>query len=437
VSSIRVFLVVVLLATITLTVFLSALHGYRISMEQAQQLFDLKLADAAHLLDDAGNRYLGGVAPSARQFGFQVWEDGILRQRSANVPPTPISRFESGYHFNNFSNYRWRTFAWQAPGRQRWIMTAERVDLRIELGEGIILKSVLPVVASLPVAGLLIWWIVGYGLSPLRQLASRLHNKRATELGALPVEHQPEELIRLITSINDLLRRLEASFERERQFAADAAHELRTPISVLKVHMHNLAQDLPHDHHDLLQLEQAADRMGKVTEQILLLNRTSPDHYQAQFSRIDLHALAQQCIADHYDVFDTRHQSIELKGCSLMMRGDSFALQMLIGNLLENAGKYTPVQGSIRVIVEMQQGNPQLVVEDSGPGIPDGQYDRVFDRFYRVGGDHHDSGVVGCGLGLSIVRQIAKLHHAAVTMSHSGFATGLRVTVGFPSRAHT
>jgi len=435
VSSIRIFLVVVLLATITLTVFLSALHGYRISMEQAQQLFDMKLADAAHLLDDAGHHYTDGVVPSARQFGFQVWDDGVLRQRSANVPDTPISRFDGGYNYSNFGNYRWRTFAWQAPGREHWVMTAERVDLRTELSEGIILKAVLPVVASLPVAGLLIWWIVGYGLSPLRQLASRLHNKRASELGALPVERQPRELIRLITSINDLLYRLEASFVRERQFAADAAHELRTPISVLKVHLHNLAKDLPEEHHDLRRLEQATERMGKVTEQILLLNRTAPDQYQAQFSRIDLHALAQQCIADHYALFESRHQGIELEGRPLMMQGDGFALQMLIGNLLENAGKYTPAQGRIRVIVDTQDGAACLVVEDSGPGIPDGQYERVFDRFYRAGGDQHDSGVVGCGLGLSIVRQIADLHHAGVTLSHSAFDSGLRVTVKFPQRS--
>jgi two-component system sensor histidine kinase QseC len=434
VNSIRIFLVSVLLATITLTIFLSALHGYRSSMAQAQQLFDIKLSDAAQLLAGTYGDRAEGIAPNASQFGFQVWENGVLQQRSENVPDTPISRLESGYQYSNFNNYRWRTYAWHAPVQQRWIITAERVDLRTELGEGIILKSVLPVVASLPVAGLLVWVIVGYGLSPLRQLASRLRNKRADELGALPLERQPQELVQLITTINDLLRRLDASFEREKRFAADAAHELRTPISALKVHLHNLAQTLPGGNHNLLQLEQATERMSKVIEQILSLNRTSPDQYKSQFSSVDLYALVQQSIADSYTLFDNRQQSVELEGEPVWIQGDSFALATLVQNLLDNASKYTPQGGQIRVLVDRQASGARLDVEDSGPGIPDGQQERVFDRFYRVGGDQHASGVTGCGLGLSIVRQIAGLHHARVSLSHSGFSTGLRVTVLFPSR---
>jgi two-component system sensor histidine kinase QseC len=436
VKSIRVFLVVVLLATITLTVFVSALHGYRSSMEQAEQLFDLKLADAARLLDDSANRYPAGVAPSTRQFGFQVWENGVLQQRSVNVPETPISHFQPGYEYSNFDNFRWRTFALKVPGRERWIMTTEREDRRLELGEGIIQKSVLPVVLSLPVVGLLTWLIVGYGLSPLRQLAGRLHNKRATDLRALPLERQPRELLRLIRSINDLLQRLEASFERETRFASDAAHELRTPISVLKVHLHNLAHDLPSGHHDLQMLVQATDRMGKVVEQVLSLNRIAPDRYQARFSRVDLHELVQQCIADHYALFDTRNQVIAMEGGPAELDGDSFDLLTLTHNLLENASKYTPDGGDIRVLVDRDDQGVRLVVEDSGPGIPEEQRQRIFDRFYRLGGDQHDSGVVGCGLGLSIVRQIAELHQASVSLARSGFPTGLRVTVQFPRQVH-
>lgn len=436
-NSIRIFLVVVLLATITLIVFVSALHGYRSSMEQARQLFDLKLADAAHLLDDAGNRYPGGVAPSSRQFGFQVWENGVLQQRSANVPATPICAFRSGYDYSNFDNFRWRTFAWQVPGRDRWLMTAEREDLRLQLGEGIILKSVLPVVVSLPVTGLLTWLIVGYGLSPLRQLARRLHNKRASDLGALPLERQPRELLQLIHSINDLMRRLAASFEREIRFASDAAHELRTPISVLKVHLHNLAQDLPPGHHDLQMLAQATERMGKVVEQVLSLNRVTPDQYQARFRRIDLHDLVQQCIADHFELFDSRNQVVAMEGGPAELEGDRFALQTLAHNLLENASKYTPEGGDIRVQVDRDDRGVYLVVEDSGPGIPEQQRQRIFDRFYRLGGDQHASGVLGCGLGLSIVRQIVELHQATVSLADSGFPTGLRVTVRFPRRVQS
>lgn len=253
-KSIRIFLVVVLLATITLTVFLSALHGYRSSMEEAQQLFDIKLSDTARLLAATGSpgRVSGQPIPAASQFAFQVWQDGRMIQQSTNAPATPIAHFEPGYQYTNFSNYRWRVYAFPETAGQRWVFTAERVDLRNELAEDIIMQSVLPVVATLPPLGLLIWLIVGYGLSPLRQLARQLHEKRADDLGALSVDRQPYELRQLVVSTNDLLRRLEASFTREKHFASDAAHELRTPISALKVHLHNLAQDLPEGHHDLL-----------------------------------------------------------------------------------------------------------------------------------------------------------------------------------------
>lgn len=438
-KSIRIFLVVVLLATITLTVFLSALHGYRSSMEEAQQLFDIKMSDAAHLLAATHNDSWRGESRTVTniQYGFQVWENGVLRQRSSNVPDRAITRLEAGYGYSNFDNYRWRTFVYQVPGRQRWILVAERVDVRTELSDNIVLKTVLPVVASLPLAGLLIWLIVGYGLAPLRQLAWRLSNKRADELDTLPVEQQPRELIQLVTSINDLLRRLDASFEREKRFAADAAHELRTPISALKIHLHNLARDLPSRHHDLLQLEQATDRMGKLVEQILLLNRISPEQFTNGFRQIDLHALVQAYIADHYLPFEQKQHSIELEGDVAWLEGDRFSLETLVQNLLENACKYTPPGGQIRAAVESMDGNVRLIVEDSGPGIPPDQYERIFDRFYRLGGDQHASGEIGCGLGLSIVRHIAELHHASIAVSHSRFDTGLRVTVTFPEQSPT
>lgn len=433
--SIRIFLVVVLLATITLTLFLSALHGYRSSMAQAHELFDMKLSDTAHLLaatTSGDDRDAGAATVTAGQFAFQVWVDGMLKQHSGNVPYTPIARLEPGYQYTNFNNYRWRTFAYRAA-RERWILTAERLDLRNELGEGIIVKSVLPLIASLPVLGLLVWVTVGYGLSPLHRLATRLRNKRIDDLSALPVERQPRELIQVISSTNDLLHRLEASFAREKRITSDAAHELRTPISALKVHLHNLERDLPPGHHEVEQLKQSTERMGRLVEQMLLLNRVAPEQYVAEFRTQDLHALVQRHIADHYAQFEQRRQGVELRGSGAWVAGDAFALETLLLNLLDNACKYTPRGGQIRISVARHNGRVHLVVEDSGPGIPESQRERIFDRFYRLGGDQHASGVTGCGLGLSIVRHIADLHRAAVVLSRSADLGGLCVDTSFPA----
>jgi len=435
VTSIRIFLVVALLSTMTLTIFLSALHGYRASMSEAQTLFDTKLADAAQLLAVTYGRHMpeNGVRGTARQFAFQVWQDDVLGQHSENVPQTPIAHLESGYQYNNFGNYRWRTYVLNDALMNRWIITAERVDLRNELAEHVILKSVIPVVVALPLAGLLVWFVVGHGLSPLRRLAAHLRDKRADDLGPLPIEDQPRELLQVVASINDLLRRLGASFLREKRFAADAAHELRTPISAMKIHLHNLARDLPPGNHNLQQLESATSRMHNVVEQVLALHRTAPDEIMMRFVPVDLHALVQDYIARKYAVFEERNLQLELDGQRACVTGDSFALETLVQNLLDNACKYTPAGGRIRVSVHERDTQVILRVQDSGPGIPADQHERIFDRFYRLGGDQHASGVVGCGLGLSIVRHVADLHQASITLGKSVFESGLSVSVSFPA----
>jgi len=437
VKSIRIFLVVVLLAIMTLTVFVAALHGYKSSAKEVQQLFDSELADRARLLAVTGNggSVTGEVVSVSKQYAFQVWRDGELLQRSDNTPLLPITNLEEGYRDVNFNSYRWRTFTWFDPARNRRAITAERIDIRNALAEGIILESVLPVVAILPVAGLLIWLVVGYGLAPLRNLAEQLRSRRAEDLRQIPETQQPVELMQVITTTNDLLGRLEASFAREKQFASDAAHELRTPISALKVHLHNLSKDLPAGNHDMAQLQAAADRMGNLVEQILVLYRTAPDQYMARFRKLDLYQLVQEVIISIYPEFERKQLQLELTGECAIMRGDQFALETLVKNLLDNACKYTPAGGDVRVSVSAGSDATRLLVEDSGSGVPPAQYQRIFDRFYREGGDQHRSDVVGCGLGLAIVKHIAELHEAAIDVRESSFKTGLAVSVVFPHGA--
>jgi two-component system sensor histidine kinase QseC len=203
----------------------------------------------------------------------------------------------------------------------------------------------------------------------------------------------------------------------------------------MKIHLHNLSRDLPAGNHNLQQLESATTRMQNVVEQVLALHRTAPDEIMVHFEPIDLHALAQDYIARKYSRFEDRQQQLELEGARACVPGDRFALETLLQNLLENACKYTPTGGRILVSVHEGQGRVILRVQDSGPGIPADQYERIFDRFYRLGGDQHASGVAGCGLGLSIVRHVADLHHAAITLGESELAGGLSVSISFPACA--
>ena len=448
-NSIRVYLVVVILAAITLFSFIAALRGYESSMQEAERLFDKQLLDTARLIANIHTESSASNINHDSAVAFQVWQDDRLRAWSANAPEKAQSEFVAGFGYSNFNGLRWRTIAYFDPATSYWVLVAERTDLRYALAENVILKSIFPILLGLPIIGLLIWLIVSQGLRPLRKLANMLSGKQPDDLSPLVIDSPRRELAKIIDSTNGLLQRLETSLQRERQFASDAAHELRTPISTLKVQLFNLQQSMGAGR-QLEELFATAERLAHIVEQILALYRSSPDQYNATFVAIDLAALAQQVMADEYAKFDQKQQTLEFHGETGIIMGDRFALVSLLQNLLSNANKYTPKGGSIAVAVHQQPGptgvdnsiannepTEQVVlsIEDSGPGITADQRLVVFERFYRAGGDRHDSGEAGCGLGLAIVRRIVELHHAEIEVSSSPQWHGAAFTLRFPAMA--
>ena len=447
-KSIRSFLITVILSTITLITFLSALNSYRDSLEKAEQIFDLELVNKAHLLSSAftyaidkniNNEHVLEAAIVTKQennqaidafYIFQIWQKKRLLLRSFNAPIEAITPFKEGFQDRNIVQHRWRTFAYYNKAFDLWVITAERMDTRYILAENIVLETILPVVFMLPIIGLLIWFIIRYGLSPLKQLAAELSDKRADDLSPLAIEQQPDELIQVVSSVNDLFHRLKTSFLREKRFASDAAHELRTPISAIKIHLHNLSCSMKHstEDHSMQQLMLSVQRMEHLVEQILNLNRISPEQYMAQFKDVDLYLLAQKLIVKEYPHFNKKNLQVELQGDHCHINGDLFSLDVLLQNLLTNACKYTPEGGSILVSIQCEKSaekankkQVQLQVQNTGYGVPEEQYERLFDRFYRSNGDRHDSGNSGCGLGLAIVKQIAELHHADIVIDKAQF----------------
>jgi two-component system sensor histidine kinase QseC len=434
VKSIRFYLVVALLSTVVLSSFVAAVYGYRSSMIEAQALLDSQLDDVATLI--ATMRPTDGkvVDPPSSGLSYQIWTDNrVLIQRSENTSSTPISKFEEGYKDGNFGGHRWRMLSRHDSQRGRWILVGERVDIRIELADNLILRAIVPIVAMLPVIALIVWLVVGNGLSLLKKLAQELRNRRADDLSVLATSNPPVELVPVVDAINDLLRRLDGAVTRERQFSADAAHELRTPLSAIKVHVHNLRGEYPDKAEALDILDRDIGRLSHLIGQILLLYRTTPELYKANLQEVDLHALAQTVIGDLYEEIDDKQQTISLLGGSQVVTGDSDSLVILLNNLVLNASKYSPPGSSITVGVNRTELGICLSVEDTGPGIPLADISRVFDRFYRVGGDRHSSAVEGCGLGLSIVKHIADLHLANVVLENNAAGPGLSVNVIFPA----
>lgn len=443
--SIRVFLVIATLATLVLVVFVAAVQGYRSSMAEAESLFDSQLQELAQFaVNLRGDHPISNGQPI--HIAYQLWQpqaDGsaTLLARSSNASRTALVELTPGFGYANFAGYRWRTYVHLLEQDNLIAVAAARTDVRFQLAENVILEAILPVVIGLPLSGLLIWLIVGKGLGPLRELAARLREKEYRDLSPVTLATQPRELDQVLNSVNGLLARLNDAFEREKRFASDAAHELRTPISVLKLQLHNLEQQHPDHSEELRQLHDGIQRMQHLVEQILALYRSAPEQFSASFRPVNLHDLAATVIAEMYAEFETRGQSIELLGdtdaASVTVEGDPFALQTLLANLLANANKYTPAGGHILVEIAATAGTVIVRVEDSGPGIAGQDRERIFERFHRVSGDRHDSGQPGCGLGLAIVKNIAELHQAHIEVTHSRFASGACFSVTFPALSNS
>lgn len=451
--SIRRYLVIILIAVLTLTSFLAALQSYRQSISRADLLFDQDLVLlASSLLPQAQTE----SALGQELLVVQVWQGNALQYKNQLAPEVQINA-PVGFSEQNFAGQRWRTYVKQlvvssevtsTPAAQHSIagttenaltvIVAQPLKQRQELADEVVLASIYPVVLSLPLQALLIWFVVSRGLQPLRRLTQQLSSKKADDLTPVQLPDVPEEMRQMLSTTNLLLQRLDSAFIREKRFASDVAHELRTPLSVLQVNLHNAQQQWQQqgmaDPQGLMPaLQQGVARMSQLIEQIMLLNRTNPEHFKAKLQQIDVTALCREIIGELYPQILSRQQQIELDTPDgLMVAADAFALRVLLINIIGNASKYTPPEGQIKVLLQIIDGHLQIIVEDSGPGIAPEEYQRVFDRFYRVGGDRHSSGTPGSGLGLAIVKEIVALHHGQLCLGPSGFSSGLKVTVDLP-----
>jgi two-component system sensor histidine kinase QseC len=451
--SIRRYLVLILLSIITLVTFLAAVQGYKASMEQANNLFDEQLqimsktllATSAIYNENTLRRSLDEttVVPS-KHIAYQLFINENLLLRTDNAPKKSLTQLSAGFTELNFLGQRWRVFIESSTVDQfhqihKKVIVAQPIKQRFSLAEQVILSAVTPIILVIPLIALFISMAIRHALKPLTVLRRELSEKKINDLSKLSSETTTTELQPVIHTLNQLFERLSSAFSRERYFASDAAHELRTPLSVLKINVHNLhiTQSDKLDNQgqaSLVQLAQSVDRMAHVVDQILTLNRTNPDQLTMEVTKLELQALLQQVISDLYPEIIKHQHDISLESQVTTIYANEFALLTLVKNLIGNACKYTPNGGHILVRTEVDEKSFTLIVEDSGPGIEESEYGRVFDRFYRVGGDSHQSTVVGCGLGLAIVQHIAKLHSAKIILAKSVQLSGLKVSVNFPKK---
>lgn len=439
-KSIRGFLLLGLLSSVVLANFLAAMQGYQAGIRETADLLDRQLENIATALLQNGvtseatvaNARVDPELSGSLGFAFRLSDQHhrILRH-SGTIPDALLFADREGFFEANFASHRWRVLVRSATSGGQRVVVAVTLDDRQRITEDIVTTVIFPIVAVLPLLALLTWVILTRGLRPLRALASALESRRVDDLRPVHLDEIPAELRPILVSANHLLTRVDEALLRERHLTADAAHELRTPISALKIHAYNLQQELGAGHGSVQHLSKGLDRLAHMSEQLLHLHRASPERLAGRFEPVDLYELAQQAISRHYAAIAARQQQVELLGETMVVAGDRLSLELLVDNLLLNANKYTPDGSRIEIRLACLDGRPCLSVSDNGPGVAQDEYARLFSRFYRSGGDHHDSGQPGCGLGLAIVKKIADLHGARVSAQASAFTSGLCVRVCF------
>jgi two-component system OmpR family sensor kinase len=358
----------------------------------------------------------------------QVWEkDRLLfdSQPELFLPRHPVSGF-STYHWRDQD---WRSF--QMEDGLRTIQVTQPLEERLEMGLEVAFASLGPVLGLIPVLALLIWFGVGYGVRPLSRIVAALERRRPDSLQPLPVASQPREVQPLVAALNDLFGRLELAMEGQRKFVADAAHELRTPLAAVQLQA-QLLQRGGSDEERRLALQgirSGTTRAAHLVQQLLALARLAPEGWHLPQVPVDLSALASAVVVDYAPMAQHAGLDLGMVRCEpSTVMGDMESFRVLLGNLIDNAIRYTPDGGRIDVDVYTEGNTVRCEVQDTGPGIPVDDRERVFDRFYRRLGNT----VEGSGLGLSIVREVAHRYGGEVRLTDAEGGSGLKVTVAFP-----
>ena len=325
------------------------------------------------------------------------------------------------------------------PGTGRgavMIQVAERVTVRDEFARQIILRMMLPQGLLILFAGLAVWYGVGRGLAPLSSLRREIENRSHRDLSALPEGQTPQEVRPLIRAMNGLLQRLAAAIAVQQRFITDAAHQLRTPLAGIKTQTElALRQVPPGDARATLdQLHTATEQTTRLVNQLLSLARAEPGSGRSHHAEpVDLVQLARETTTEWVPRALARNIDLGFDSplAGARIEGDAFMLREMLNNLLDNALRYTQASGHVTVRVAPGTTGAALSVEDDGPGIPEAERERVFERFFRILG----TGTEGCGLGLSIVREIALSHGAHVSLGSGANDRGTVVRVEFPKAA--
>jgi two-component system OmpR family sensor kinase len=423
-----------LLAAITIAAVAQASIAYRTALADADQIFDYHMQQMALSLrshvpmansEEAAN--VDTPLTGNDDLVVQVWSpDGVQVFRSVSHARLP-QRAVLGFSNVRANGTTYRIFSIQANNQT--VQVAQDLAVRKSMASNLALRTLGPIAVMMPILMLVVWWVVSGSLEPVARVRKQLASRQADDLSPVSDAGLPDEVRPLVQELNLLFGRVRTAFDTQQTFVADAAHELRTPLAALKLQVQSLerADCLDARRLAVSRLNAGIERATRLVEQLLVLARQEAN--AAPHQPVILADLARRAVADLIGVAQARQIDLGLQRADAgTVDGQPDALMILLRNLVDNAIKYTPGGGTVDVSVLAEPGALSVTVEDSGPGIPLVERERVFDRFYRVPG----SDAAGSGLGLAIIKAIAERHGATLALGESQRLGGLAATVRFP-----
>lgn len=445
IHSIRRFLFISLFLSITVASSITAIGNYLLDKQIIKPYLDgelvkihmvieklNQLSDLNSLTQKKLANYLKTTSHS--NFMFQIWSrDGKLSFHSDNSSKISLNNIPQGFSDTLIGDKEWRVYANTDLDGKSKIVVAEIYETRNALTDLITRNNGYILLVTFPLFAILIWVIVGLALRSLTRVTNEISNRASNYLEPVTTSDLPIEIKPLVIELNHLFSRLKLAFDRNKRFAGDAAHELHTPLAALKTQAQvALKADNTADRSDaLLKVAQCVDRSSHVVTQLLTLSRLNQEDTLNDWHELDLHKLAKEILTYIVPVALEKNIDIELISPPMVttVHGNETTLGILIRNVVDNAIRYTPHNGEIKVAILNQNNEVILRVTDTGSGIPIELRERVFERFYRILG----SKAAGSGLGLAIVSQIVELHHARINLHTPSNGIGLQFDVSFPT----
>ena len=369
-----------------------------------------------------------------RSVHFQIWNDkNELILRSYNFPEFEEPPLKLGFEEIEHENLSWQSLTIRTKNNFI-IQVMQQNSFRLMVERQLTNDSILVLLVMYPTLGIMIWIIVGKGMSSINKVTTNVKKRRPHQLSPIKIKTLPEEIQPLINALNDLFKNLNDTLLREKRFAANAAHELKTPMAALKARVQLAQKQTGADlQKSLVNLIEIVDRCTHIINQLLVLSRMISDNSLTKPEKIDLIKACDNVISELQ--FAANNKQIKLKfkypntSKSLKILSNESYIHILIRNLVDNAIRYSSEKTNVDIHLYKQQDKIYLDIQDQGPGLTDKMKKRIFERFFRVLGTKEQ----GSGLGLSIVKEIVVINQAKISILDNTSGQGLLIRVVFNS----